>query len=395
MKKFLPFILVVICTFEANSQNAVSDSITKRFNYHGGKGFEFRDHSGNYLMQIIWRVQFRMAYPSDEDFIVPNEPEKTMYLGINRARMKVGGHAFNPNLKYYLEYELSQSKLLDFRIMFAKSPAFNIKVGQWKTQYNRERVISSGKQQTAERSILTRVFTLDRQQGVSVYGNIAGNNSANFNYWLSTFMGNGRGAGTTSDPHLMYMTRLQWNPNGKVLAFSSSDIEYHKKLRMLFAVAAVTNRSEYTRFSTSGGGQLEGFEEGAPGQYRINQFMLESAGKYKGFSWQQELHFKKVDDKVNLQETKMWGNLLQAGYFPSQIWKKFPKQLEIFARQAFYFPDYGNNNNTKKEITFGGNWFNSGHRFKITGETSYLSSNYTSAEIYYGWRYRLQLDISL
>lgn len=395
MKRQFLLILLFVYSLALYGQKNEIDSIENRFNYHKGKGFEFGDKSGNYLMQMEWRIQFRMAYPTDGDFIEMGQPEETLYLGINRARMKIGGHAFNPNFKYYLEYELSQSKLLDFRIMYGKTPALNFKIGQWKVQYNSERVISSGKQQTVERSILTRAFTLDRQQGVSMFGNLAGEKLANFNYWLSAFMGNGRGATTTSDPHLMYMTRLQWNPNGTPLQFSGSDLEYHEKLNMLFAIAGASNRSEFTRFSTSGGGQLENFEPGTHGQYRINQLMEESVGKYKGFSWQQELHFKNIDDKVNSKTTKMWGNLLQIGYFPGQSINKVPEKLELFIRQAFYFPDSGVNDHIKKELTFGANWFISGHKLKLSGDASYLSSNFEHTEILYGWRYRLQIDISL
>jgi phosphate-selective porin OprO/OprP len=395
MKKFYFLILFSCMAFFISAQQTKNDSISKNFSYYGGKGFEFKDNSGNHLMHMEWRVQFRTAFPTDGNYLNPTMPEETIYLGIRRARMKVGGHSFSPKLKYYLEYELFRASLLDFRIMYEASPALKFKIGQWKVQYHRERIISSGKQQAVDRSILTPAFTVDRQQGVSMYGNLAGEKMANFNYWISAFMGNGRGSTTTSDPYLMYMTRLQWNPNGKELAFSGSDLEYHEKLRMLFAVAALTNRSEFTRFSTSGGGQLEGFDTGAPGQYQINQLLQESAGKLKGFSWQQELHFKQINDKLSEITTDMLGNLVQVGYFPSHIWKKFPKKMEIFGRHAFYLPDAGNNNNVKKELTLGGNWFFAGHRLKITGEASYLDSNYESAEIYYGWRYRLQLDISL
>lgn len=395
MKRQLILAFFVVFPFFLCAKTTVSDTVSQNVSYNMGKGFEFKDNSGNFLMQMQWRLQFRTAYPTKSDFIKVGAPEETVMLGINRARMKVGGHAFTPNLKYYLEYELFQAKLLDYRIMVGKSPALNLKFGQWKVQYHRERIISSGKQQTLERSILTPAFTVDRQQGVSLFGNLAGEGAVNFNYWLSTFMGNGRGASSTLDPHLMYMARFQWNPNGGPLAFSGSDLEFHERFKMLFALAALTNTSEFTRFSTSGGGQLEGFEPGLPEQYQINQFLQESAGKYKGLSWQQELHFKNIDDRVNNKLTKMWGNLVQVGYFPGHAIEKVPEKLELFFRHAFYYPDYGVNKNIKKELTFGGNWFFYGHRLKLTGDISYLDSNFQNTEIYFGWRYRLQVDISL
>ncbi len=72
-------------------------------------------------------------------------------------------------------------------------------------------------------------------------------------------------------------------------SISGSDLNYTENAEGTLTLAAVTNRSPYTRFSTGGGGQLPGFDDGDPGQYRVNQALLESAIKYHGFSWQQEL----------------------------------------------------------------------------------------------------------
>jgi len=209
-------------------------------------------------------------------------------LKVNRARLKVGGHGHRPWLKLYWEYELAASNLLDFRFMFEKWKQFKVKVGQWKVHYNRERVISSGKQQMVERSLINRSFTIDRQQGVSLYGHLKGAGAANFNYWAAVLTGTGRGARENDDEHLMYMLRGQWNFMGEELKFWGSDLEYHEKVSALLALAAVTNRSPYTRFSQAGGGQLPGFGEGVSGQYRVNQWQAETAFKYRGWAWQQE-----------------------------------------------------------------------------------------------------------
>ncbi len=401
------FLIFLSTVYAGNLKDSVSVDSTRAFSgkmllEYGKKGFIFRDKTGNYLMHVEFRGQFRISYPADSDPVTYDDYDKNdIYLAIRRARIKIGGHSFKPWLKYYLEYELFSSNLLDFRLMFEKYSWFKIKIGQWKVQYNRERIISSGKQQTAERSILTRVFTVDRQQGISFYGNIDAGGMLNFNYWLSVFMGTGRGGKMNDDHHLMYMARIQWNPNGRVLKFSSSDIEYHKKFTSLLVIAGVTNRSPYTRFSQSGGGELDGFPAGSPGQYRVNQCMEETAFKYRGLSWQQEFHYKQILDKINNTDTRMLGNLAQAGYFFHYLWTAIPENLEMYARHAFFFPDITRNSIVQSEITFGFNYFVSGHRFKVTAETSYLGVNEEGVlnpgypnQIHEGWRGRLQLDIS-
>ena len=128
-----------------------------------------------------------------------------------------------------------------------------------------------------DRSVINRPFTIDRQQGVEIYGRLKGKKLADFNYWLGAFTGTGRGNTANDDKNLMYFGRLQWNFTGNYLDFEGSDIEFHEKPAGVLALNGVTNCSPYTRFSQAGGGYLEGYENGLPGQYRINQFNIETA----------------------------------------------------------------------------------------------------------------------
>jgi hypothetical protein len=348
-------------------------------------------------MQMQARLQFRYAAPFDTDPLTFDDfgETKQQVFKINRARLKIGGHAFEPWLKYYWEYELASSSLLDFRLTVAKHSRANIKAGQWKAHYNRERVISSGKLQMVDRSLINRPFTIDRQQGVSIFGRLKGKSSVDFNYWISVFTGMGRGARENDDGHLMYMARIQWNFLGRELAFSSSDISFHDEGAGVLALAAVTNRSPYTRFSTEGGGQLEGYESGDPGQYRVNQWMEESAYKFRGFSWQQEFHWKQINDRKNNVITTLIGNYVEFGYFFHNLRDWVPEPLELAFRHALYIPDVNSNGNMKQEFSFDANWFFNGHLNKLTAEISYFHFAYAVVGKQDGFRFRLQWDISV
>lgn len=213
-------------------------------------------------------------------------------------------------------------------------------------------------------------------------------------------MGTGRGASKNDDTHPMWMSRLQWNFMGKPLDFSGSDLKNEQRLVAILAIAGVTNRSPYTRFSQAGGGSLEGFEEMDPGQYRVNQLMGETAGKFKGFSWQQEFHWKEINDLKNDSITHMAGNLIQAGYFFHNIVSFVPEKLEFYGRYAFYLPDIQVEDIVRNELTFGANWFFRGHRNKLSLELSYLNYDLsptdanTSVNERDGLRYRLQWGVS-
>ena len=120
MKILIPIIILsqIIIITSAIAQNTSADSISKPLVSYGEKGFELRSNDNNYLLQLEWRGQFRFAYPTDNDPQNFNDFNKnSVHLWINRARMKVGGYSFKPWIKYYLEYELASSNLLDFRLM--------------------------------------------------------------------------------------------------------------------------------------------------------------------------------------------------------------------------------------------------------------------------------------
>jgi phosphate-selective porin len=395
MNKIILIGLILFCGNILFAQkDTLSNSIIIR---KGNKGIEFQSRDNKYLLQLEVRGQLRFSYPYDQDPVTLNDFDPANDKGslkVNRARLKIGGHSFQPWLKYYFEYELAASKLLDFRVMFEKYPFLKIKVGQWKAQYNRERIISSGKQQTAERSILTRSFTIDRQQGISLFGRLKNGGLADFNYWASLFMGTGRGAENNDDKNPMYMFRLQWNLNEKPLKFSGSDLKYHEKFTPIIAIAAVTNISPYTRFSTAGGGQLEGFDEGLASQNKVDQLLFETAFKLKGISWQQEIHWKKIDDRINKEITILAGGLFQIGYFFHHSFSFVPPQLELYARYAIYDPNLRVETDYREEFTTGANWFFNGHKNKLTAEYTYSTFREGPDLADGGSRVRFQWDIS-
>ena len=374
-----------------------NDTLTKWQVDYGKKGIEFIAPHNDFSLHIQSRLQFRFATPGDNNPLTYNDfhDEKNSVFKINRSRLKVGGHAYKPWLKYYWEYELGQGNLLDFRVMIEKWKWLNIKIGQWKLEFTRERRISSGAQQLVDRSILNRSFTVDRQQGIELYGRLAGRGSADFSYWAAVVTGSGRSATENDDKNLMYFGRLQWNVLGDDLGFSGgSDLQLHQTPEAILAVSAVTNRSPFTRFSSSGGGFLAGFEEQEPGQYRINQTNVETAFKYQGFSWQSEIHRKEIIDKLNANGTiALSGYYVQAGYFANQALSWWPKSLEVAVRYASFKPDI-NQDTELDESSLAFNWFFKGHRNKLTAEISSFDYETPTEQLKNELRFRVQWDIS-
>lgn len=394
MPQVLPIFILLLGVYAAFGQDTLkvaNPSVT-----YGPAGFVLKTADNSSSLHIQSRLQFRYATPSDQNPQTFDDFEAggRQIFKVNRARLKVGGHGLKPWLKYYWEYELAQGNLLDFRIMLERWPWLKVKVGQWKTDYNRERVISSGRQQMAERSIINRPFTLDRQQGISLYGRLRGGGAADVSYWLSALTGNGRGANTSQEGNLMYVGRLQWNFTGRELAMTGSDTKYHRQGTGLIAVGAATNRSPYTRFSQAGGGALETFANSDTSRYRVNQWVIETAYMYRGFSWQSEFHRKMIGDALNRTLTRLQGSYWQAGYFLHNALHWAPKPLEVAFRYARYRPNLRLPRNVQQEYSFATNWFFREHLNKLTAELTWFAFADQYLRQAGGLRFRLQWEVS-
>ncbi|GGZ41506.1 hypothetical protein GCM10007049_38520 [Echinicola pacifica] len=365
---------------------------------HTSKGFQFTSADNKFQLQVAGRLQLRFATPMDQDPETYNDftSEDQNVFKINRARLKVGGHAYQPWLKYYFEYDLSVNRLLDFRVMVEKWPWLKFKAGQWKIEYTRERSISSGKQQMLERSLINRAFTLDRQQGVSVFGRIDQGGLADFNYHLSVLTGTGLGAKENDDKKLMYVGKVFWNVLGDGVDISGSDLVHYERPHASLAIAAATNTSPYTRFSSSGGGELVGFEDGTNGQYQVKQWVWETALKYKSFSWQSEVHRKYILNHENNIHTELQGFYVQGGYVLNHQAKEQGRPLfELAGRYSYYEPRVNLPQNSQEEYGVAFNCFFNEHLNKLTADVTYFDfDELTLSREISQWRFRVQYDIS-
>ena len=355
-------------------------------------GFRLETRDGNWRTDLQWRAQLRASTPFDSDprqlsaFAAGDETN----FEARRLRMKIGGHGYQPWLRYYFEVDLqpardvddssasANARVIDWRVDIAKWDWGGFRVGQWKIDLNRERVDSSGRQQFVERSIATRVFTMDRQVGLQLRGRAFPETRADLRYWAGVFNGEGRGV-RNNDNGLMYMSRVQWNFLGRDLAFRQTDVEYTELPTGSLALAGFTNTGSCTRWSSSGCGNLDGFESpatAASNQFEIEQVVQEFAFKYRGLSIQQEFHEKTIRDRSDNSKHRLTGGYVQAGYFFHHLFSNVPAPLEFAMRYALVDePNAANRvfENKRREFTIGANWFFAGHNNKLTVDLSRLT----------------------
>ena len=395
------------------SADSSDDYLKAEYKY---PGFELSTRDGLFFTKLVWRAQLRYTYPNRSDPRSVSDfttREDVSNFEARRVRMKIGGHGYKKWIKYYFEVDLqpsrdfddfsssSSTRVIDYRIDVQPIDEIGFRVGQWKINYNRERVDSSGRQTFVERSIVNRVFNVDRQIGFMLQGRLFKETPADLRYYAGLFNGEGRSVNNDSGEN-MYMGRLQWNFLGRDLKWQQSDVSYHDKPAGSLAFATSTNNGRCTRWSSSGCGNLSSFTSpsaATPAQYRRDQWVQEFAFKWKGLAIQQEYHEMEVEDKSTMLTHDYQGMYAQIGYTNHGAISALPEGLELALRYAYVIESLSAadnvNRNRREEYTVGVNWFLAGHDNKITVDYSYLTlKDFATMMDYSDNRIRVQWDIS-
>ena len=385
-------------------QQAVDSAIASRGSVRVSRnGLRLESRDGAFTSEMHLRSQIRFSSPFAS---VPRQEKHFHRAGENdmrfrRARFKTSGHIFRPWIRYATEYDLVGTRMLDSRITVQKWEWLKIRFGQWKTEFGRERVSSSGRQEFVERSIVNREFTADRQKGVMLMGRVAKGTRADSQYYAGVFTGNGRGYRSSSAGSLdnrdgapMWVSRYQWNFLKEDPGFSQSDLEYHEAPVAAIAIAGLSNRSRFTRFSGSGGGSLDGFEVGIPGQFAVRQVAEDFVLKYRGLFIQHEYHWKKIRDRIQHRITRMSGAYVQGGYFPHHAAPWVPEALELGLRYAIVDQDHARQYDRITEWAAVANWFMEGHANKLTVDVGRFRLAQTNGFGQTAVQVRVQWDVS-
>ena len=401
--------IIVISPFGNASATAATDEKEKPLFYYDGTTHLVMPN-GRSELRFEGRLQSRISDPFDSNpKSVDALQEKDTIAEFNRSRVKAVGNILVPWVYLRLQYALESSRLMDININLEYSKAIQFRFGRMVAHYNNERIASSKDQLMIDRSILNDYFILDRQQGITMLGQVDKDGLYSFDYALNVFKGTGRD-GHSENNDYMVGGRFQWNVMGGRMKYASSDIELRDKPTVRLAFATSTNKSRYTKFSAAGGGQLSNFSEHAEDDgFKLDQWMLEARYKYNGLAIDAEYHQKKITDEFNTlssyyskytsgDSVRMTGFYAQSGYHPHAILPSFPKNIELTARYAQVKPDSKLNDSKINEFALGSNWYIKGRRNKLTfdvtlyevEEDSTVNEGLKDDKL----RFRLQHDIS-
>ena len=134
--------------------DAVSDSDASQEHFYKGKKGLTYDPEGLTNFWTGVRLQTRFDdYPGQNPSDAELRLERDSELDLNRGRLRVGGPLGAEWLGVYFEYDQPSDNLLDLRATLKLGEQLFLRLGQWKSDFNRGRIDSSDKQQMTERSI--------------------------------------------------------------------------------------------------------------------------------------------------------------------------------------------------------------------------------------------------
>lgn len=323
-----------------------------------------------FLLNVRFRMQNRFGYFSKLD----QSDEPGFETVVRRVRLRFDGYVMSPKVSYYLQLSFSRSDqdlvsgtiaqtVRDAMVYFNFHKNFYIGFGQSKLPGNRERVTSSGNLQMPDRSIANSVYTLDRDAGLFVYGQIPMGKQM-IMYKAAITGGEGRGQ-TFSNEGLSYTGRIEYLPLGafKNLGdYSEGDLEFEKTPK--FSVGLSYNYNDKT---TRSGGQLGSL---LPNPVNMQTVIADMMFKYQGWGVLGEYFNRSVDDyALNGTNNTAMLRIPQGQGFNIHLSKMLGSRSELVLRYAGTEPKKGFEEHIYRYRTkaLGYTYYFNKHRVKVQG----------------------------
>jgi hypothetical protein len=336
------------------------------------------DMDSTFYCNLRLRVQNRAEYLSN---IKGTPIAESLDARIRRLRLRLDGGLPVKGFSFLVQLNFANADLdvgvvaeqafvRDAMLFYRSGERHTFMFGLGKLPGNRQRVISSGYLQFAERSLSNAFFNIDRDFGVQ-YQVLLGNLKPSGNYPVRLRAAITRGDGRLSqisDLGLCYTGRAEWLPlpnfekNGD---YTESDLSYHEKPALSVGITSGINvKADRTAGQL---GERLGYETDI--RFALADFMF----KYRGLSLLGEWHQRRANVKSITDSSGMRvvnegdGFNIQSGYMLS------PK-FELVARHSRVFPLRKGIFQKSSLSTFGVNRFFNGHRVKIQGYINYFYS---------------------
>lgn len=338
-----------------------------------------------FSLNVRFRVQNRFAYytMSDDDFSAD-----IIEARVRRCRLRFEGFVVNPKLTYYVQLSFSRGDMdwsaressrintspnvvRDAVFFYRPTSHWTFAFGQTKLPGNRQRVVSSGELQFADRSIVNATFNIDRDFGFfATYENKIFKNSY---YYIKGAFTSGEGRNSVASNYGMaYTGRFEFLPFGKFTNkgdYFEGDLEREQKPKLSLAGGYHYNESAARAFGTLGRDLLENRD--------LTSVIADGLFKYKGFALYTEYINRNTSNPVTKNAAGTDSITVYTGYgLLVQTSYVFKNNVEIAARVAQIRPSdiaKSGSNLGADAYTVGVTKYLNKHRVKIQGNISHES----------------------
>ena len=357
-----------------------------------GKGMiNFIAKDSSFSVKFAPRIQSR--FQSQWDYNEEEYDDAELNFLVRRARLKFGGFAFTPKLKYKIELGLSNRDLsgasvynrntpryiLDAVVMWNFHENFELWAGQTKLPGNIERVVSSANLQLIDRSLLNSKFNIDRDMGIQLRHKtkLGGNWISREKFSIS--QGEGRNITEGNIGGLQYTSRLELLPFGEFSSkgdYSQGDLKREKSIKAMFGFTydinnnAVKNRSNMGSYMTQSNGGL--FETD------ITTVFIDGVIKYNGFALTGEYASRNADTIEALEadgRTKTGAVVGAGSAINFQGSYLFKNNVEMTLRYTNLDFKEVTRLSDLQQITYGISKYVVGHSLKIQADLSFSQSS--------------------
>lgn len=336
-----------------------------------------------FLLNLRFRMQSRFGFIST----TPTDLTPLLWdTRIRRLRLRFDGYMINHKLGYYIQLSFSKADqdlenqavpqtIRDGILYYTFNDRFYIGFGQSKLPGNRERVVSSGNLQFADRSIMNGRFTLDRDFGFFAYYNKPiGNSIVNLKGAITS--GEGRNSSLSSGG-LSYTGRVEYLPFGSFKGngdYSEGDLEHETTPKL--SIAATYN---YNDRALRSAGQLGNylFEERT-----MEGFLADAMFKYAGWAWMTEYAQRTAKNPILIDTATGSSQYIYVGNgMNTQLSYCFPSLWEIAGRYSYTrpFSEIASQTKLNETAIIGVTKYFNKHRIKAQMNVGYIvrSGNWT------------------
>lgn len=347
-------------------QDVLADADTRTSLLQGGtsagydKGFVLGSSDGNFMLRMNGLLQVRYTWNNQDD-----SAGDTNRWGFEnrRTRLKFSGHVVDPSWRYVIYGDFGSSgslTLLDAYIQKKFDNGWAMTVGQFKTGFLREELVSASKQLTADRSLVNAEFGQGRSQGIK------------FSYSGDQFRGsfaatNGlrdtNGRAIDEDTELSLAGRVEMLAAGNWGQFSDFTSSRGSEYGALIGLGAFYERDEFGTVSMTDQTEQIGLT-------------LDASIESDGWNFFVAGIYRQLDNDATDQD--QYAFVVQGGYY-------FQDDLEGFLR--YEYGDLDDDMDELSVITVGVNKYFAGHQVKWTTDVGYgldaVNSNWASNSLGY------------